>query len=136
MRRYKYLQKGEISEAWNKLGDALLAAKDGKEVDEIMNALFTDEEKFQLGRRILIAECVKQNMTVVEICTLLRAGNDTVSRVLRKFEKYPRGFELIEKRNKKVLDEYDRKKYKSVGGSTLVFKKKEYTGIVKKDISR
>lgn len=136
MRRYKYIEEKDIFESWNKLRDALLAAQNGSEVNEIMKSLFTDEEKFQMGRRILIAEGLKMGMTIVEITDLLKVGKNTVSSVLRKLERYPAGFELIEKRSLKVEKEYDKKKYKSSGGSKLVFKKKEYSGVTRKDIKR
>lgn len=136
MRRYKYIQEKDIFESWNKLRDALLAAHDGNEVNEIMKSLFTEEEKFQLGRRIIIADGLKMGMTIIEICDILRVGKNTVSSVLRKLEKYPTGFDLIEKRTAKMEKEYGQKKYKEVGGSKLVHKKKEYTGITRKDIKR
>lgn len=136
MRRYKYVDKEDIFASWNKLRDALLAAKDGSEVDSIMRALFTEEERFQLGRRIQIAECLKSGMTIIEISQALKAGNSTVVHISRRIEKYPEGFELIYKRHKKVEEEYEKKKYTKVGGSKLVFKKKVYTGITRKDIKR
>jgi Trp operon repressor len=136
MKRYKDISQDDIFSAWNKLRDALLAAKDGHEVEEIMKSLFTDEEKFQLGRRIMIAECIKDSMTNIEICDLLKVGRSTVTHILRRVEKYPNGFMLIERRGKRVKTEYEKKKYKEVGGSTLIWKKKVYTGITKKDIER
>lgn len=136
MKRYKYIEEKEIFESWNKLRDALLAAKNGTEVNEIMKSLFTDEEKFQLGRRIIIAEALKMEMTIIEICNLLKVGRNTVSSVIRKLERYPEGFNLIEKRSRKVEEEYKKKKYKEKGGSKLVYKKREYTGITRKDIER
>ncbi|HMS22946.1 MAG TPA: Trp family transcriptional regulator [Candidatus Levybacteria bacterium] len=136
MKRYKDISQDDIFSAWNKLRDALLAAKDGHEVEEIMKSLFTDEEKFQLGRRIMIAECIKDSMTNAEICDLLKVGRSTVTHILRRVEKYPKGFMLIEKRGKRVKREYENKKYKEVGGSRLIWKKKIYTGVTKKDIKR
>lgn len=136
MRRYKFATEKEIFEAWNKLRDALLVAHDGKEVNTIMQALFTDEEKFQLGRRILIAEYLRGGMTFVEISDLLKVGKETILRMSRKLEENPEGFSLIEKRGKKVEQEYQKKKYKEVGGSKLIRKQKKYTGIMRKDIGR
>lgn len=136
MRRYRNVDKDQIFDSWNKLRNALLAAKDGIEVNLIMNALFTEEEKFQLGRRISISQCLKQGMTTREICELYHVGVNTVLSVTRKLEKFEQGFELIEERQKKVELEYGKKKYKKVGGSKLVFKKKIYTGITRKDIQR
>lgn len=137
MKRYSLiLTEKDIYEALNKLRDAFLAAKNGSEVDEIMHWLLTPEEKIKLGRRILVAEWIKSNFSVLEICSQLRVGKATVTSVLRQLQKNPEGFMLIEKRGKKVEVEYQKKKYKKTGGSTLVFKKKEYTGIKRKDIVR
>lgn len=136
MRRYRFLTQRDIFEALNRLRDAFLAAKDGSEVDEIISALLTAEEKLQLGRRILVAECLKENLTILEICNLLKVGKGTVQSVARQIEKQPRGFELIEERSKKVEKEYKKKQYGEVGDSKLVFKKKVYTGIRRKDIER
>lgn len=136
MRRYKNIQKEEIFTAWNRLRNALLAARDGNEVDEIMKALFTSEEKFQLGRRIMVVECLKQEMTNQEIRELLGVGMSTISHVSNRLNKYPRGFELIERRSRKVEKEYGSKKYQKTGGSKLVFKKKTYSGRTRKDVKR
>ncbi len=136
MRRYKYVDKEDIFASWNKLRNALLAAKDGSEVDSIMRALFTEEERFQLGRRIQIAECLKAGMTIIEICDVLKAGNSTIVHISRRLEKYPEGFELISKRHKKVEVEYEKGRYSKEGGSKKVFKKKTYTGLTRKDIKR
>lgn len=136
MRRYKHVDKEDIFTSWNKLRDALLAAKDGGEVDSIMRALFTEEERFQLGRRIQIAECLKSGMTIIEICEALKAGNSTIVHISRRIEKYPEGFELISRRHKKVEKEYEKGRYIKEGGSTKVFKKKSYSGLTRKDIKR
>ena len=62
MRRYKFLQKEDLFEALNRLRDAFLAAKDGNEVEEIINGLLTQDEKLKIGRRILVAEYIKDGM--------------------------------------------------------------------------
>lgn len=41
MRRYKFLKKEDIYQAFNRLRDAFLSAKDGNEVEEIINGLLT-----------------------------------------------------------------------------------------------
>ena len=45
MRRYRFLEKEEIFDALNKLRNAFLAARDGDEVEEIINGLLTFDEK-------------------------------------------------------------------------------------------
>lgn len=123
-------------EALNKLRDALLAAKNGEEVDEILNGLFTYDERMKIGRRIMIAEQIKAGLTLEEIINLLHVGKNTISSVNKSIETNPHCFELIEKRGKKVQREYDSKKYNKVGGSKLIYKKKTYSGITKKNVKR
>ena len=137
MRRYKRLTKKDIYEAINKIRDAFLAAKDGNEVNEIINSVLTTEEKIKIGRRVLVAEYLNiDSITVDEIRAILKVGYSTVSNVARRKAKFPLGFQLIEKRGKRVEDEYQKKKYRKTGGSTLIFKRKEYTGVQRKDIKR
>lgn len=136
MRRYEFLTKHDIFAALNKVRDALLAAKDGNEVDELLQGLFTEEERLQIGRRILIAEQLRLGQTHADIVEDLHVGKGTVGAVYSKLNSNPNCFELIFRRRTKVEKDYSNKKYRSIGGSTLVFKKKEYTGITRKDIKR
>ncbi|MBI2028336.1 MAG: hypothetical protein HYT07_01880 [Candidatus Levybacteria bacterium] len=136
MRRYKFLTKELIYEAFNRLRDVFLAAKDGNEVDEIINGLLTHDEKMKIGRRIIIAEYIKSGIHIEEIVKELKVGKNTIFSVMRQLDNRPIAFELIEKRGKKVEKEYKEKKYRSIGGSQLVFKKREYTGIKRTDIKR
>ncbi len=137
MRRYKNLTKEEIYEAFNKVRDAFLAARDGNEVDEIIDAILTGEEKLKIGRRVLVADYLNsKSFTLDEIRLILKVGRSTLQSVNRRREMHPKGFELIEARSKRVENEYQNKKFRSVGGSTLIFKRKEYTGIKRKDIKR
>lgn len=136
MRRYDFLLKHEIYQALNKARDALLAAKDGNDVNELLEGLFTDEERLKIGRRIQIAEQLRLGGTYVEIIENLHVGVSTINTVYKNLNSHPRCFKLIFERSKKVEKDYNDKKYRSVGGSTLIFKKKEYTGITRKDIKR
>ncbi len=137
MRRYKRLTKNDIYEALNKVRDAFLAAKDGSEVNEIINSILTTEEKLKIGRRVLVAEYLKaDSLTVDDIRAMLKVGYSTIQSVARRVAQYPLGFHLIRNRSKHVEKEYQKKKYREVGGSRLVFKRKEYTGIQRKDIKR
>lgn len=135
-RRYQRLEKEEIYEAFNRLRDAFLAAKDGAEVDTITDGLLTHDEKLKIGRRILIAEYLSSGFPIEDISNLLKVGRNTVMHVKRRLEKYEDCFKLIEKRRNIVEQEYENKKYRSVGGSQLVFKRKEYTGFKRKDVKR
>ena len=136
MRRYKRLTKEDIYEALNEIRDAFLAAKDGSEVDEIMSFMMTTEEKIRMGRRVLVAKYVESGMPLDDIYHILKVGKSTVQFVTRRAHLHPIGLELIKKRRNKVEEEYQRRKYRLTGGSTLIFKRKEYTGIKRKDIKR
>jgi len=137
MRRYKRLTKEEIFEAFNKVRDAFLAADDGNEVDEIISAVMTSEEKLKVGRRALASEYLEsKSFTLDEIKNILKMGKSTLQAIARRMEMHPNGFKLINARSEKVESEYKKRKYRSVGGSTLIFKRKEYTGIKRKDIKR
>lgn len=136
MKRYKHLPQRDIFEAFNRIRDAFLAAKDGDEVDKIISFLLTSEEKVKIGRRIIVAGFLKSGLSYAEICEALRVGKATVSSVIRQLDNHSEGFELIRKRGKKVEDEYQRKKFREIGGSKLVFKRKEYTGFKRKEVKR
>lgn len=135
-RRYQILNKEEIFEAFNRLRDAFLAARDGSEVDTLTDGLLTHDEKLKIGRRILIAEYLIAGYPIEEISKLLKVGRNTVMHVKRRLEKYEGSFKLIERRRNIVEKEYRKKSYKSVGGPKLIFKKKDYTGFKRKDVKR
>lgn len=136
MRRYKFLHKEDIYEALNRLRDAFLAAKDGNEVEEIISGLLTPDEKLKIGRRILVAEYIKDGMSFEEITKNLKVGKNTIASVMKSLDQYPRSFEIIDKRRIKVESVYNKKKHRFIGGSTLIFKKREYTGFKRKDVER
>ena len=137
MRKYGHLTKEDIYEALNKIRDAFLAARDGSQVNDIMDSILTSEEKIMIGRRVLAVEYLKSGyLTIAEIRSMLKMGTSTIMNMARQSERYSKGFELIETRSKRVESEYQKKKYRKSGGSTLVFKRKEYTGIRRKDIRR
>lgn len=136
MRRYRFLKKEDIFQSLNRLRDAFLAAKDGNEVEEIISGILTTDEKLKIGRRIIIAEYLKAGFPFEEISKILKVGKNTIVSVIKKLDEHPDFFDLIDKRRSKVESEYHRKKYREVGGSKLIFKKKEYTGLKRKDIKR
>lgn len=126
MRRYKRLTKEDVYEAINKVRDAFLAAKDGNEVNEIIDSILTTEEKLKIGRRVLVAEYLKVgSLTLDEIRNMLKVGRSTLQFVSRRIAMHPRGFGLIKARSKQIEDEYQKKKFREVGGSQLVFKRKD-----------
>jgi Trp operon repressor len=136
MQRYNFLESKDIYDALNRLRDAFLAAKNGSEVDEIIKGVLSNDERIKIGRRILIAECLKLEMNVEEICQALRVGKSTVISVTKSLAVYPSAFKLIDKRKTSVEKTYNKKKYRTSGGSKLVFKKKEYTGFSRKNVKR
>ena len=136
MRRYKFLKREDVYEALNRARDAFLAARDGNEVEQIIKGLLTYDERLKIGRRILIFEYLNSGFTIDQIARELKVGKTTVIAVLKNSEEFPMCYELLNKRRTKVSSDYSDKKYKLTGGSTLVFKKKEYTGFKRKDVKR
>lgn len=136
MRRYKFLQKEDIYEALDRLRDAFLAAKNGEEVEEIIKGLLTTDEKLKIGRRIIVAEYLREGMGIDGIAKALKVGKNTIMSVAKKMDENSIFLDLINKRREKVEGEYNRKKYRFIGGSKLIFKKREYTGFKRKDVGR
>lgn len=136
MRRYKFLTKEDIYDAFNRLRDAFLAAKNGEEVENIIKGLLTHDEKLKIGRRILIAESLREGLGIDEIAKTLKVGKNTIMSVAKKLDENSIFLDLIDKRRKTVESTYQKRKYRLVGGSQLVFKKKEYTGFRRKDVER
>jgi uncharacterized protein YerC len=136
VRRYRFLSKDGIYSALNKLRAAFLAARNGSEVELIMNGVLTSDERMKIGRRIEIASMLRAKMTYREIASVLKVGLPTVRLVDRKMHEYPGCFKLIELREEKVEGEYRKRAYRKVGGPKLVFKKQEYTGFKRKDVVR
>ncbi len=136
MNRYNFLKDEEIYDAFNKLRNAFLAAKNGVEVEKILNGLLTNDEKIKIGRRILIAEYVASGIGIDEISSRLNVGKNTISKVSKALNDDFEWFSLIERRRMVVEKEYKKHSYREVGGSLLVHKGKEYTGFKRKNVKR
>jgi len=136
MKRYHFLKDNEIYDAINRLKDAFLAADNGVDVEEIINAILTNDEKLRIGRRILIAEFLKSGLTVEETIRLLKVGSNTVMTVARSLEAHDKGFSLLEKRNRKVEKVYKKRSIRLAGASKKIIKKKVYTGFKRKAVKR
>lgn len=136
MRRYRFLEKEDIYEALNRLRNAFLAARDGTEVEMIINGLLTSDERLKIGRRIIVAEYLREGFTVEEIIRLLKVGKNTIQHVSRLLDQNQDWFDLIERRNEMVEKKYKSKKYKTSGGSKMVFKTREYSGFSRKNVKR
>ena len=136
MRRYKFLTRDDIYDAFNRLKDAFLAAKNGTEVEDIINGLLTHDEKLKIGRRILVAEYLKDGLGLDDISKALKVGKNTIMSVARKLDENSTFLELIRQRKRKVEKEYSKKKYNFIGGSKLVFKKREFYAFKRKEVER
>jgi uncharacterized protein YerC len=136
MRRYKFLTKDSVHEALNKLRAAFLAAKDGEQVEEIIKGVLTTDEQMKIGRRIQIAEMLNNGITYREIKEELKVGITTILLVDSKLQQNKVWFDLIMNREEKVKREYKQKSYRLVGGSTKIFKSREYTGFKRKNVVR
>lgn len=136
MRRYHFLSKEEIFDALNKLRASFLAAKDGHDVEEIIKGILTSDERLRVGRRIKIAQLLRQGRLVDEIAEEFKIGRSTIAAVQKSMEQYPRCFDLVHSREEKVEREAKDKTYRKVGGSMQVLKKSVYTGFTRKDVKR
>ena len=130
------MRQDDVYEALNKVRDALLAARDGSEVDMVMNGILTFDERMKVGRRIKIAELLLSGLTMEEIKDNLKVGFGTIQHVANRLDKYKKCFELIKERTKKIEREYKKNAYVLSGGSTKVFKTREYTGYKRKNVKR
>lgn len=128
--------KEDVYEALNRVRDAFLAAKDGNEVEQIINGLLTHDEKLKIGRRVLISEYIKAGISFEAISRKLKVGRNTIASVMKNLDEHPKSFSLIDERIKKVKNTYGKRRYRTIGGSELIFKKKEYTGFKRKDVKR
>lgn len=135
-RRYGFLSNESFYQAWNRLRDAFLAAKNGEEVDIIIKGLLTNDERVKIGRRAEIASMLENGWGYREIADELRTGMSTVQMVARKLAEHPECFKLLRDRTKKVEKEFSQRAYKKVGSSQLVFKKTKYTGFKRKQVTR
>lgn len=135
MKRYQFLTREHIFDALNKLRAALLAAKDGNEVEEIMYIL-TYDERMKIGRRIKIAQLLSQGKTIAQIRQELKVGIATVNQVSRILSEHPLSFELINAREERVEKEFKGRTYQRTGGGKLVYKRTIYTGFKRRDVKR
>lgn len=135
-KRYSFLDNESVYESFNRLRDAFLAAKDGNEVDEVISAVLTDDEKVKIGRRVQVANLIKSGMLYREIINLLKVGMTTVVEVEKSLANHPDGFELIFQRREKVDREFKDRAYQKVGGTKVVYKKTRYTGFKRRDVPR
>ena len=134
--RYSFLSNSDEYDATNMVRNAFLAAKNGNDVEEIINAILTTDEIIKVGRRIQIANMLATGVSGQEIKLILGVGRDTITVVAKHLIKYPAGFKLIYDRARKVEKVYREKSKKEVYSSTLVHKKKEYTGFTRKKVER
>ena len=113
-----------------------MAAKDGHEVEEIIKGLLTSDERFKIGRRVLVAQLIDENYTYDQIRNFLGVGKQTVLQVQRSKSLHPKCFELINQREEKVEQTFGNKAYRMVGSPKRFQKFPEYTGFTRKDVKR
>lgn len=130
------MNKESLYETTNRVRDAFLAAKNGREVNEVIDGLLTRDEQLRIGRRVLVAEYLIAGITIEEIEKTLKVGKATVINVGKSLEKHPECFKLLKLRGRRVEKEYGSKRYRLTGSSKLIFKRKEYAGFTKKDVER
>jgi len=136
MKRYSFLTNDDIYEALNRLRDAFLAAKDGVEVEEVINAILTTDERIRIGRRIIISEYLLEGLTADEIVNMLQVGKTTIMSVSKSIETHEKGFNLIKNRQKQVEKVYKKKNIRLEGASEKIIKSKVYTGFKRKAVKR
>lgn len=135
-KRYVRLDNDSFYESFNRLRDAFLAAKNGIEVDKVIEAILTEDERVKIGRRIQVADLIKSGLVYREISNLLKVGLTTVVEVDKRLAENPEGFEIIFQRREKVEKEFKDKAYQKVGGTKVVYKKTRYTGYRRRDVPR
>lgn len=136
MKRYKFLDKDQIFDAFNKLRAAFLAAKNGDEVEEIIKGILTSDERIKIGRRILTSQLLDEGLTYDSIRSQLKVGKQTVLQVQRLKTLHPKCFELIDKREEKVEIVFGKNAYRMTGNPKRLQKFPEYTGFKRKDVDR
>ncbi len=136
MRRYSFLEKEAIFEVFNKLRSVFLAAKDGSDVDQIIKGILTSDERIKIGRRIIIAKLLDEDLTYDEIRKILKVGKQTILQVQKLKSRFPKCFDMINQREEKVENEYYSKAYIEKVNSLNWKKYVKFTGFRRKDVKR
>jgi len=136
MRRYGFLEKESVYEALNKLRAAFLAARDGAEVEEIIMGILTHDERMKIGRRIQIAQMLQNELSYQEIKDNLNVGFATIGLVDKLITNHSIAYKLIDKREQKVEETFNRKAFEMSGNPKAVFKTKIRTKFSRKEVPR
>lgn len=105
-------------------------------MNEIIKGILTNDERMKIGRRIQIAQLLREGITYREIKEELKVGIDTILLVEEKLNQSKTWFDLIMFRENKVEKVYRNKRFRTIGGSTKIFKQSEYTGFTRKNVQR
>ncbi|PIR43611.1 hypothetical protein COV24_01820 [candidate division WWE3 bacterium CG10_big_fil_rev_8_21_14_0_10_32_10] len=132
----KYYPKSYKDESLYYLSACLLAAKNVEESFKIINSLLGEEEKLQIGRRIITAENLIKGKTIHETASIMKSGTRTVNEVAKKLRNNPEGFKICVKKYVEMQKEYKDKKYIKRGGSRMVKKWTEKTDFEYKNLKR
>ena len=136
MRRYNFLEKESVYEALNKLRLAFLAAKDGTEVEEIIMGTLTHDERMKIGRRIQIAQMLRNDLSYQEIKNNLNVGFATIGLVDNLLNNHSTCYKLIEEREQKMEETFKHKAFEMSGNPKSVFKTKIRTKFSRKEVPR
>lgn len=137
LRRYYFLDDKSLPEIYEKVQDAFLAAKSGNEVKTVIDAILTADEQVKVGRRILVAQLIKDGkITYEDLLKKLKVGKSTVAWVIHQMLVNPEGFEAIFKRVKKVDQEYADKAFTSSILSRHIVGLKTRTNFKRADVKR
>lgn len=137
LRRYYFLDNKSLPAIYDKVQAAFLAAKDGNEVKAVIDAILTPDEKVKVGRRILVAQLIKDGkITYEDLLKTLKVGKSTVAMVIHQMLINPEGFEAIFRRVKKVDQEYKDKAFATSVLSRHIVGPKTRTNFKRADVKR
>lgn len=114
----------------------LFTAKRGKDAYEIIENVFTEEERYAIGRRLQIADWLMSGASYLDIQDQLKTTNVTIGRVARRLGHNPEIFEKIIKRYNQDIKEIRDRSYSKVGGGKKAIKETVRTGFTDKDLTR
>lgn len=114
----------------------LFTAKGGQEAYEIIENVFTEEERYAIGRRLQIADWLMSGASYTDIQDQLKTTNVTIGRVARRLGRNPQIFEEVIKRYNQDEKEIRQRSYTKVGGGKRAIKKTVRTGFTDKNLIR
>lgn len=114
----------------------LFTPSNAKECYEIIESVFTEEERYAIGRRLQIAAYLLDGTPYQEIEDQLKTTSVTISRVHKRLRRNSEIFRKIIHRFEKDEEEIRKRSYDKVGASKKVFKKTVRTGFKEEELRR